>query len=125
MEEFHLEKEEQCIAICQTYSPIADVGCTFAAWEASAVFGGTCTLYKEAFADYISHCQLLAGPPDISDCSVDNPEENSCHGIRCLDQALWILLLFWIINDENVSREGECVQKGQVTETTQSVRESN
>ena len=26
VEEFHLEKEEQCIAICQTYSPIADVG---------------------------------------------------------------------------------------------------
>ena len=88
VEEFHLEKEEQCIAICQTYSPIPDVGCTFAAWKPSGGSGGMCTLNKEPFAMYIAHCELLSGPPEIDGCSVDDPEENSCHGIRFLDQAL-------------------------------------
>ena len=37
---------------------------------------------------YIGHCQLLSGPPDIAGCAVDDPEENSCHGIRCLDKDL-------------------------------------
>ena len=105
-------------------STIPTVGCTFAAWEASPVFGGTCTLYKEAFADYISHCQLLAGPPDISDCSVDKPEENSCDGIRCFNQALVDSSVISHVY-EIAFREGECVQMGHVTEMTQSVSQSH
>ena len=96
------------------------MGCNFAAWEPGFLLGGTCTLYKEAFADYISHCQLLAGPPDISDCSVDNPEENSCEGIRFLDQALVDSFVISHVY-EIAFREGECVQMGHVTEMTQSV----
>ena len=120
MFEGQLETEEQCVSICQTYAAIPVMGCTFAAWEASWFLGGICTLYKEAFADYISHCQLLAGPPDISDCSVDNPEDNSCQGIRCLDQALIDSSL--ILHDYEIAiREGECVQNGHVAEMTQSV----
>ena len=46
---------------------------------------GTCVLYIESFAKFISHCQLLSGPPDVSGCSVDEPEENSCDGIRFFD----------------------------------------
>ena len=71
-------------------------GCSFAAWK---VRGGTCTLYNEPFANYISHCQQLCGPPDISGCSVDHPEENSCDGIR----------------------DGECVPHGVPQETTGSI----
>ena len=119
MLEAHLETEQECIAICQTYSAISAFGCSFAAWEASGASGGMCILYKETFAKYIAHCQLLSGPPDIAGCSVDDPEENSCHGIRCLDEALVdssLILHFHV-------REGECVQEGHVTEITQSVRE--
>ena len=93
MEEFHLETEEECISFCQTYSAIPALGCTFAAWEASSgASGGMCTLYKETFAMYIGHCQLLSGPPDIAGCSVDDPDENSCHGIRFLDKDLFSLI---------------------------------
>ena len=45
-------------------------------------------------------------------------------GSGFLIKLLWILFLFWIVKDENVFREGECVQKGHVTETTQSVSQS-
>jgi len=100
VDEFHLATEEECVAICQTFAAVPDIGCTFAAWEAGGVSGGLCTLYKETFANYIGHCQLLSGPPDIVGCSVDDPEENSCHGIR----------------------EGECVQDGHVTERIESIK---
>ena len=43
---------------------------------------GTCLLYNEAFSDYLGNCQLLSGPPDVSGCPVDDPEENSCGGMR-------------------------------------------
>ena len=81
--EDQLETEEECVALCQTYASIPVIGCTFAAWEAGVVLG-KCTLYKEPFANYLGHCQLLAGPPDVSGCSVDHPTENSCDGIRFL-----------------------------------------
>ena len=79
--EEQLETEDECTSICQNFASIPAIGCSFAAWEEGPLMG-TCVLYKEAFADYIAHCQLLSGPPDISGCSVDNPEENSCHGVR-------------------------------------------
>ena len=81
--EDQLETEKECVALCQTYASISVIGCTFAAWEAGVVLG-KCTLYKESFANYLAHCQLLAGPPDVSGCSVDHPAENSCDGIRFL-----------------------------------------
>ena len=81
--EDQLETEEECVALCQTYASISVIGCTFAAWEAGVVLG-KCTLYKESFANYLAHCQLLAGPPDVAGCSVDHPAENSCDGIRFL-----------------------------------------
>ena len=80
--EDQLESEEECVSICQVYANIPTMGCTFAAWEPGVVLG-TCILYKESFADYIANCQELAGPPDISGCSVENPAENSCDIIRC------------------------------------------
>ena len=43
---------------------------------------GTCVLYNEAFSDYLANCQLLSGPPDVSGCAVNDPEENSCAGMR-------------------------------------------
>jgi len=92
------ESEEECISICHTFAAIPTMGCTFAAWKPGVVLG-TCTLYNEPFADYIANCQLLAGPPDISRCSVENPEENSC----------------------DVIRQGECVQRGHVAEVTESI----
>ena len=81
--EDQLETEKECVALCQTYASISVIGCTFAAWEAGVVLG-KCTLYKEPFANFLAHCQLLAGPPDVSGCSVDHPAENSCDGIRFL-----------------------------------------
>ena len=74
--EDQLETEQECVALCQTYASISVIGCTFAAWEAGVVLG-KCTLYKEPFANFLAHCQLLAGPPDVSGCSVDHPAENS------------------------------------------------
>ena len=74
--EDQLETEKECVALCQTYASISVIGCTFAAWEAGVVLG-KCTLYKEPFANFLAHCQLLAGPPDVSGCSVDHPAENS------------------------------------------------
>ena len=79
--EDQLETEDECISICQNFAAIPAIGCTFAAWEDRPLMG-SCVLYKEAFADYLAHCQLLSGPPDVSDCPVENPEENSCNGIR-------------------------------------------
>ena len=81
--EDQVETEKECVALCQTYASISVIGCTFAAWEAGVVLG-KCTLYKEPFANFLAHCQLLAGPPDVSGCSVDHPAENSCDGIRFL-----------------------------------------
>ena len=92
VDEFHLDTEEECITICQTFAAVPDIGCAFAAWDASGVSGGMCTLYKETFAMYIGHCQLLSGPPDTAGCSVDDPEENSCHGIRFSTKLLQIVL---------------------------------
>ena len=43
---------------------------------------GTCVLYNEAFSDYLANCRLHSGPPDVSGCAVDDPEENSCAGMR-------------------------------------------
>ena len=43
---------------------------------------GTCVLYNEPFADYLANCERLSGPPDVSGCSVDSPEESSCDGVR-------------------------------------------
>ena len=81
VEERTFASEEECVALCQAFTSIPSLGCTFAAWEDLGAFG-TCILYKEPFADYISHCQQLSGPPDTSGCSVENPEENSCDVIR-------------------------------------------
>ena len=44
--------------------------------------GGKCVLYKEAIAGYFANCQLISGPPDVSGCAVDDPEEHSCDGMR-------------------------------------------
>merc|ERR1712012_492132 len=96
--EDQLETEEECVTLCQTYASISVIGCTFAAWDAGVVLG-KCTLYKEPFANYLAHCQLLAGPPDVSGCSVDHPAENSCDGIR----------------------QGECILQGHVSEITESI----
>ena len=85
MFEDQLEREEECVSICQNFANIPTVGCTFAAWQAGVVLG-TCILYKEAFAEYLAHCQLLSGPPDTSECSVENPEDNTCDGIRYFDE---------------------------------------
>ena len=81
VEERTFASEEECVALCQAFTSIPSLGCTFAAWEDLGAFG-TCILYKEPFADYISHCQQLSGPPDTSGCSVETPEENSCDVIR-------------------------------------------
>ena len=93
--EDQLETEEECVTLCQTYASISVIGCTFAAWEAGVVLG-KCTLYKEPFANYLAHCQLLAGPPDVSGCSVDHPAENSCDGIRFLCIFLFCSLWFLV-----------------------------
>ena len=64
--EGHLDTEEECVDMFNIYaSKPALGGCSFAAWK---LRGGTCTLYNESFANYISHCQELSGPPDISGC---------------------------------------------------------
>ena len=117
--EDQLETEEECVSLCQTYANIPVIGCTFAAWEAGLVLG-TCTLYKEPFANYIAHCQLLSGPPDISGCSVDHPEENSCDGIR-----FFVAVFSFKIFNALIFRQGECILQGHVSETTESVRKSS
>ena len=100
----YLGDEAQCVDICETYANIQDIGCTFSRWikgqvgysqkialivcdvfpfeSTNQVSGGLCILYNEAFSDYLANCQLLSGPPDVSDCPVDHPEENSCAGMR-------------------------------------------
>jgi len=95
--EDQLASEQECVNFCKTFAASA-LGCSFAAWTKGAL-GGKCVLYNEDFAEYIGHCELLSGPPDVSGCPVDDPSEGSCDGIR----------------------EGECVQQGQVLESTSSV----
>ena len=82
MEERQLENEQQCIDLCEAFSFISAYGCSFAMWKETPGLGGKCVLYSEPFADYLRHCEQLSGPPDISGCSVDDPEESSCDGIR-------------------------------------------
>ena len=77
--EEQLESEEECLGICEIFAPVP--GCSFAAWTKGPVLG-KCTLYKESFADYIGHCRQLSGPPDVSGCSVEDPKESSCDGVR-------------------------------------------
>ena len=82
IEEFQLENEGQCRDICESFAEIGALGCSFSMWEEKSVLGGKCTLYREPFADYIAHCKQLSGPPDISGCSVEDPVESSCEGVR-------------------------------------------
>ena len=84
--------EDECITLCRTFSTIPSVGCTFASWEDLGAFGD-CILYKEPFADFISHCNQISGPPDISGCSVENPEENSCDIFRYFGNSARVQLL--------------------------------
>jgi len=79
-----LENEELCIALCQTYSSVPTLGCTFASWESLDGPFGHCILYKspETFASYISHCNKLSGPKNVSGCSVETPEDSTCDVIR-------------------------------------------
>ena len=83
-----LENEEACIALCQTYSSVPTLGCTFASWESLGPFGN-CILYKspETFASYISHCNKLSGPKNVSGCSVETPEDSTCDVIRYFQLA--------------------------------------
>ena len=79
--EEQLATEPQCADLCQSYSSTV-IGCSFAMWVKTQGLGGKCVLYKEPFANYLAHCKQLSGPPDISGCSVDQPEESSCDGLR-------------------------------------------
>jgi len=96
--ESQLSSEQECIDLCQVFSTTTK-GCSFAAWTPEPPLGGKCLLYREKFADYLAHCEVLSGPPDVSGCHVDDPPESSCDGVR------------W----------GECIIRGNVMETTESV----
>jgi len=96
--ESQLSSEQECTDLCQVFSTTTK-GCTFAAWSPEPPLGGKCLLYKEEFADYLAHCEVLSGPPDVSGCHVDDPPESSCDGVR----------------------SGECIIRGNVVETTDSV----
>ena len=111
--------EEECITLCQAFATIPSVGCTFASWEDLGAFGD-CILYNEPFADFISHCNQLSGPPDISDCSVENPEENSCDIFRYFGNNARVQLLDCFfkksINLIIIFRHGECVLQSEYVE---------
>ena len=79
--ENHLESEEECRLTCNTFETIS-IGCTFAAWSTSHTQRANCRLYVEPFWKYLNHCDLLAGPSDLSDCDVDRPEDHSCDVLR-------------------------------------------
>jgi len=78
-----LDDEDQCTSICDAYS-VTPIGCTFAHWTS---VGGKCRLYNEPLSEYLSHCLLLGGPPDLGDCPVTNPEDSSCDGLRESDRV--------------------------------------
>jgi len=85
-----LDVEDQCTSLCDAYSA-TPMGCTFAHWTS---IGRKCRLYNEPLWAYLSHCELLGGPPDLVDCPVTHPEDSSCDGLR----------------------ESECVYYGDVAE---------
>jgi len=93
-----MASEQDCVDLCNVYANIASLECTFAAWEKKTLMG-TCHLYNEPFSTYLSHCDVISGPPDVSGCLVEHPDENSCHGVR----------------------DGECVMQGRVFETFESI----
>ena len=76
-----MASEQDCVDLCNVYANIASLECTFAAWEKKTLMG-TCHLYNEPFSTYLSHCAVISGPPDVSGCLVEHPDENSCHGVR-------------------------------------------
>ena len=76
-----MASEQDCVDLCNVYANIASLECTFAAWEKKTLMG-TCHLYNEPFSTYLSHCDVISGPPDVSGCLVEHPDENSCHGVR-------------------------------------------
>ena len=105
------------MTLCQTYASVPSLGCTFASWEDIGIFK-TCTLYKEPFASYLSHCHQLSGPPDTSGCSVENPEENSCDIIRYF--GIWTITrkyCFWIVVTQTIN-----IQRGRVCSARQTYR---
>ena len=76
-----MASEEDCVELCNFYANSASFECTFAAWEKKTLMG-ICHLYNEPFSTYLSHCDVISGPPDVSGCLVEHPDENSCHGVR-------------------------------------------
>ena len=88
-EEKHLESEELCVKLCDTYAEVG-LGCTFSIWTPRDA--ANCVLYDEPFAQFLSHCDVLGGPNEISSsgCNVVNPEDHSCDGFR------WFKLQFWL-----------------------------
>ena len=98
-----LETKEECVSLCKVYADISTYGCTFSAWEDLGVLGN-CILYKETFADYLSHCKQISGPPDTSGCSVETPEENSCDIIRYFSiLTITRKYFFWIVVTQTIN----------------------
>ena len=92
---FHLDSKADCLGLCDVYASNG-LGCTFAAWVESGSLN--CRLYSLPFWKYLKSCKKLGGPPDLTGCHVDHPEDNTCDAVRYLQLILtWCSLYFPII----------------------------
>ena len=76
--ELHVTSETECRSLCDAYASTV-LGCTFAAWAGPA---SPCRLYTLPFWQFLTGCKALGGPPDLTGCHVEHPEDNTCDVIR-------------------------------------------
>ena len=78
----NVPSEADCRDVCDVYAS-AGLGCSFAAWDESA-FSDNCLLYTLPFWQFLKSCKKLGGPPNLTGCDVEHPEDNTCDAVRYL-----------------------------------------
>ena len=81
----HVPSEADCRVMCDAYAS-SGLGCSFMAWFESP--GNNCLLYTVPFWQFLSSCNVIAGPRDLTGCDVEHPEDNTCDAVRYLGLLL-------------------------------------